>query len=178
LKFEQEICMDTLRMENAAEYARAIAQGDEQEILAGASEELFARARKIYGDCVTEGLAILAGSTPYVRAHPRLKELSDTFDPNDPAAGAAGALIPSLARMLTLKVRAEAQSNAMKAGVELCLRKAETGNLPTALPAGFPKDPFSGEDFEYERVDDGFILRCQVKDLDKDIRYEYAFKLK
>jgi len=181
LKIEREISLDTLRMENVQEYARVITGGDEekeQEILAGASEELFAQARKIYAVFSTEALTVLSSTMPYAQAHARLGELATTFDPNDPAAAAAGSLAPALTRILSLKVRTEAQSNAMKAAVELCLRKAATGKLPTALPTGLPQDPFSGKDFEYERTDDGFVLRCQGKDLDKDIQYEYAFKLK
>jgi hypothetical protein len=41
-----------------------------------------------------------------------------------------------------------------------------------------PKDLFSGEDFEYEKKDDGFVLRCRAKDLGKDKIHEYEFKLK
>jgi hypothetical protein len=67
-------------------------------------------------------------------------------------------------------------SNATKAGVEICIIRAKTGQLPDALPAGLPKDMFSGEDFEYERKDGGFILRCRAKDLQQDKIHEYEFK--
>ena len=40
-----------------------------------------------------------------------------------------------------------------------------------------PKDLFSGKDFIYEKTDTGFTLRCQGKDLAKDLIYEYEFKL-
>ena len=36
----------------------------------------------------------------------------------------------------------------------------------------------SGKDFEYKKTSDGFILRCQSKDLSKDEIYEYKFKVK
>jgi len=38
-----------------------------------------------------------------------------------------------------------------------------------------PKDLFSGEDFEYEKNDDGFVLRCRGKDSDV---YRFKFKIK
>jgi hypothetical protein len=41
-----------------------------------------------------------------------------------------------------------------------------------------PKDLFSGKDFEYEKAADGFILRCQGKDLNRNEIYEYKFKVK
>jgi hypothetical protein len=78
----------------------------------------------------------------------------------------------------TLGARSEAYVNAAVAGVEVCLQQVNSGKLPTALPAGLPKDPFSGQDFQYERTDDGFVLRCQGKDLDKDIAEGFKFVVK
>jgi hypothetical protein len=46
-----------------------------------------------------------------------------------------------------------------------------------ALPAGLPKDAFSGKDFKYEKTKDGFVLRCRGRDLGKDKLYQYEFKL-
>jgi len=181
LTIEREIVLNILRMENVEQYARLVASDDEakqQQIVAQASEELCTKARQIYDKCTTEAITVLGSSTPYDQAHPRLDGLMNGFDPNDPASAVAGALAPAINRIYTLKTRSEADANALKAGIDICLRKAESGTLPTRLPAGLPKDPFSGEDFEYERTDEGFVLRCRGKDLDKDIAYKYAFKLK
>ena len=49
---------------------------------------------------------------------------------------------------------------------------------PVLAPAGLPPDLFSGRDFQYEKTKDGFVLRCQGKDLSKDKIYEYEFKVK
>ena len=65
-----------------------------------------------------------------------------------------------------------------QAGVAVCLKRAETGALPQVLPEGLPKDPFSGQDFQYERKGAGFVLRCRGKDLAKNKTYEYAFGAK
>ena len=46
-----------------------------------------------------------------------------------------------------------------------------------SLPAGLPKDLFSGKDFLYEKTDAGFTLTGQGKDLDKDIVQKYEFKV-
>jgi len=180
LKIEREIALKALRMENAEQYARLVVGegGTEEEVLAQVSEEIFAKARRIYNEHVTEALSVMAGPMPYDQAHARLHKLMDSFDPNDPAAAAGGALAPALARILTVKVRSQAYSNAMRAGVEICLQKAKSGKLPTDLPAGLPKDPFSDQAFAYERTDDGFTLRCRAKDLDKDTIHEYAFTVK
>jgi hypothetical protein len=67
--------------------------------------------------------------------------------------------------------------NAIIAAVEIYIVKAKTSRLPDTLPAGLPRDLFSGKDFEYEKTKDGFILRCRGKDLDKDEFYQYEFKV-
>ena len=56
--------------------------------------------------------------------------------------------------------------------------KAQTGSLPDRLPANALKDPFSGQDYLYQKTAAGFMLRCQGKDLDKDQVYEWEFKVK
>ena len=69
-------------------------------------------------------------------------------------------------------------SNAIKAALELYIITAKTGKLPDSLPPGMPKDLFSGKDFKYEKISDGFTLKCQSKDLSKDETHEYKFKVK
>ena len=56
--------------------------------------------------------------------------------------------------------------------------KAKTGKLPDTLPAGLPGDLFSSKPFGYEKTPEGFILRCQGKDLGRNEVYEYEFKMK
>jgi len=74
-------------------------------------------------------------------------------------------------------VRLDAESNAIRAAIEVYLTKAQTGRLPKTLPSDLPRDPFSGKSFQYAKTADGFVLRCQAKDLDKDKAYEYEFKI-
>jgi hypothetical protein len=65
----------------------------------------------------------------------------------------------------------------VRAAVELYVANEKTGRLPETLPAGLPKDLFSGEDFEYKKTEAGFMLRCRGKDLDKDEIHQYEFKV-
>ena len=115
---------------------------------------------------------------PYAEKYSQLKKLCDDFDQDDPASRVAGAFVANMAKIYTLRIRGDAHANAILAAVDLCLQRAETGKLPTALPTGLPKDPFSGKDFQYERTETGFTLRCQAKDPTKDTTHEYAFTLK
>lgn len=71
----------------------------------------------------------------------------------------------------------KAQINSVKAAIEIYLLLAKTGKLPEKLPVGLPKDPYSGEDFEYKITDDGFVLQCQEKDVYKRLS-KFEFKIK
>ena len=61
-----------------------------------------------------------------------------------------------------LHVNGLAPAHAVQAAIRVCRVKAKTGWLPRKLPAGLPKDPYSGEDFEYRVTDEGFSLTCRV----------------
>jgi hypothetical protein len=123
-------------------------------------------------------LRLFSTSLPYEQAHAQVKQLANGFDPNDPAEAAVSTFMPAMGRIYTLRTRIEAHANAVRAGIDICLMRAKSGRLPDTLPEGLPKDAFSGEDFEYERTDDSFLLRCRVPDLDRNETYEYAFTLR
>jgi len=55
-----------------------------------------------------------------------------------------------------------ARVRAVQAAIAVYLIKAKTGQLPQTLPADLPKDPYSGNDFEYQVTERGFILRCRA----------------
>jgi hypothetical protein len=54
-----------------------------------------------------------------------------------------------------------AHAHAVQAAIPVYRVKATTGQLPRELPGGLPKDPYSGEDFEYRVTDEGFSLACR-----------------
>jgi hypothetical protein len=86
-------------------------------------------------------------------------------------------LLPAINRVLTTDTRDRTYFNAVMAGIDIYLIRAKTGKLPDELPAGLPKDMFSGRDFLYEKTDAGFVLNGQGKDLDDDIVQKYEFKV-
>ena len=118
---------------------------------------------------------------PYVEGYTVIKELHKKMKEDvksDPDLFLTELLEPAVDRIFTLSKRFKTHNNAIKTAIELYLIKARMGKLPSELPAGLPKDLFSGKDFEYKKTADGFILRCQGKDLGKDETYEYEFKVK
>ncbi len=146
--------------------------------LRNADEEFFRNNKEYWQRHVDQVMAAL--DLPYQQAHARLKELGEYISRDaieNPDATLASLMWPASSSILTLAIRAQTHSNAVRAAVRLYLINAEDGSLPDTLPAELPKDLFSGEDFEYERKADGFILRCRAKDLCKDKIYEYEFKV-
>lgn len=150
-----------------------------QERFLTADEQFFVRNRAYWENHIAAVKA--AFDLPYAQAFAELqiveeKAKNDVIE--NPDATATAILTSPFARIYSQKVKAKTFSNAIKTAVELYIIKARTGRLPDKLPTGLPKDLFSGKDFVYEKTDNGFILRCQGKDLWKNEIYEYEFKVK
>ena len=178
LKAEIELVNDVMQMDNIEKLARVLTDFDEKktgQIVQAANEQILKRARQIYTEHMNSAITVLSTSIPYEQAHSQLKHLTDDLDPNDPVSMAVKAFIPALDKVLSQKTAVETHANAIKVAIEVLLSHAGTGRLPDTLPSGLPKDVFSGEDFEYEKTKEGFVLRCPGKDLDV---YRYEFKIK
>ena len=141
-------------------------------------EETLERNREYFKSYYAEVIA--AFDMSYAKGYAKLvdlkKKLGEDVQSN-PDAILTGFLKPAARLIFSIMKRFETHNNAMKVAIEIYIITAKTGKLPDELPAGLPKDLFSDKDFEYEKTADGFILRCQGKDLRKDKTYEYAFKV-
>ncbi len=149
-----------------------------QRILA-ADEQFCQRNRDHYNKHMTVILSSL--ELPYQQAYAELKSLDNKAAEEvkeNPDATLTAIFTPATWRIYNHDVYRKTSSNALKAAIEIYIMTAGTARLPDALPAGLPKDLFSGEDFEYEKKDDGFVLRCRGKDLDKDQIHEYEFRVR
>jgi hypothetical protein len=152
------------------EQARIIRQGD----------EYFFKANKEY--FLNQQAAVLTAiELSYPKSFEelvRLEKKTGLESKKNPHAILTDVFMPAISKCLCLDIRSRTHFNAVKAAIEIYLIKAKTGKLPDALPAGLPKDLFSGKNFKYEKTKDGFILNCQGKDLSKDEIYKYEFKVK
>jgi len=156
-------------------------------------EELIARITEPYADFLDYALGVIDSEMPYEEKYTELQKLIDQLKEefgNVPGTKVlAIAFAPKLIEFYSIQVRHTAQLNALKAAIEIYLTTANSGQLPDALPDYLPKDPFSGQDFEYEITEDGFILRCRAKDIlassqaiypsgtYRDVVREYEFEL-
>lgn len=108
----------------------------------------------------------------------KLEEQSKKNVKNNVSAELVSYFVSDISRILSAETKSKTYDNAVKIALNLYITKSKNGQLPDELPSGMPKDLFSGKDFIYEKTDDGFILKCQGKDVSKDKTYEYKFKVK
>jgi hypothetical protein len=125
---------------------------------------------------------ILSKPMNYAKVYSELKELHKQphkdLAENKIDAYITSIVSPAFDKIVSIETRDKTFSNAVRVAIEIYIQKAQTGQLPETLPAGLPKDLFSGKDFRYEKTADGFTLRCRGKDLDKNETYSYEFKVK
>jgi len=153
-----------------------------KEILSLTDEELLARACESYNKFLESALKIIGSDMSYEEKHTELLRMTaqrrfmDRYRSGDPTA-----LLEVCARRVgsyyKLMVSNIANFNSLMAAIEIYLVKAKTSQLPEKLPDGLPKDPYSGQDFEYETTKEGFVLRCRVKAIDKTKVQQYQFKV-
>ncbi|HUT29306.1 MAG TPA: hypothetical protein VMX13_05900 [Sedimentisphaerales bacterium] len=176
---QKEKAEEILKMFSDNECSDASVPNQLLERIRNGDEDFFERNRIYWQDIYGQAMAAL--DLPYPQAYLRLKEIGEepARDANsNPDATLSAILQPALGAVYSIGVRFETFSNAVRSAVDIYIIHAETGRLPDGLPAGLPKDLFSGGDFEYEKKTDGFVLRCQAKDLDKDKLHEYEFKMR
>ena len=147
--------------------------------LSAADAEFFEKNRAYFKNYVATFTSVQKSSMPYTKAYQKLKQLGEKAKKDaikDSDATLTTLVAPALHHVFNIEVRGKTFLNAIKAAIEIYIIKAKTGKLPDELPAGVPKDLFSGKDFQYEKTKTGFILRCRVKNLDKDEIHQYEFK--
>ena len=143
------------------------------------NDHFLTKSRQYWNDYMKEVIA--ACDLPYQQAYLKLKELvqkpSEEAKEN-PYADLTAISAPIFHKAFSLSIRLASHCNAIDTALKLYTTEATTGVLPDTLPTGLPGDLFSGKPFGYEKTPEGFILRCQGKDLVKDEIYEYEFKVK
>ncbi len=176
---EREAVLIFMSLEQIAGVAQYVEDDSIKQKILSADEAFLERNREYFKNYYAGVIA--AFDMPYMEGYVALEKLQEKQQKDiksNPDAVLAGVLAPAMQKILSLSVRFKTHNNAIKTATELYLIKAKTGKLPDELPAGMPKDLFSDKDFEYIKTGDGFILRCQGKDLGKDEIYEYEFKVK
>jgi len=143
------------------------------------SDDMIARNREYYENHVTGVFA--AFDMPYVQGYTAMENLDERVEEDvksNPDATLTQILAPAVHKMFSHLTSFYTHNNAIKTAIVLYMIKADKGKLPDTLPDALPGDLFSNKPFVYEKIPEGFILRCQGKDLSRDKVYEYEFKIK
>ena len=184
---EREVALDYLRPERREDLVQVLVESgaiseaggmSAEEIRRTATAEGLRRANEYYASYVNSVFVVLRGQAPYADGYAKLQELAKRAEQDaakDPAVKLFRAGVPAVPKTYANQARHHADFNALLAALDVYLAKAATGRLPSALPAGAPRDPYTGGEFKYEPVGNGFVLRCGAKDLDKNEVREYRF---
>jgi len=170
-------CLESWRkqVEESAEDENA-----KKDILSLTDEELLVGARQSYDKFLNLVNRIIGSDIPYVEKHAEIQRLSNDLE-QQPVSNPV-TLLPLNAQYpifyYRVHIRRAGHFNAIRAAIEIYLATAKTGQLPETLPHYLPKDPYSGQDFEYETTKEGFVLRCRVKAIDDGKVWQYEFKVR
>ena len=126
--------------------------------------QVLERARSAWNEVFQSALAIMESEKSPDEKQRELEELLAQAGikvyERDPMT-----LMPNLQTvdgMYTAYVNCLARVHAAQAAISIYHIRATSGRLPQTLPEGLPKDPYSGKDFEYQRTEKGFVLRCRA----------------
>jgi hypothetical protein len=186
LEIEREVVLDQIKMEKVPDLLKDLdpnrsAEESMKLIMDYGGEAFLEQCRDHYSKFMASAMSIIESDASYAEAHRRIAEVfeqpgKDQKNKKNEAMFTA-AIAPAIGKVYGLMIKATTHANVVRAAVELYIAKEKTGRLPETLPAGLPKDLFSGEDFEYKKTEAGFMLRCRGKDLDKDEIHQYEFKV-
>jgi len=159
--------------------------GDEsarQEFAKLTDEEFLVRARELGSSFLSSVNRIIGSEMPYGQKYEELQELKVEWpdqggDPNAVLSEDMRDKVDDVLKYHDIYVRSLANFNALRAAIEIYLVEAESGLLPEMLPPHLPEDPFSGQDFEYEKTSQGFVLRCRQKEIGEDKLWAYDFRV-
>jgi hypothetical protein len=182
---DAEVCSNSINREGLRDAGLLVIDGNmsnqdklNQVLRQHDNNDFYVRVTEYYKQIISR--MQVAYNLPYPQAKQALedlyKEVKDSAR-EKPEAVITEFFLPATKRVLTIDTREKTRLNAVLAGIDIYLIKAKAGKLPDELPAGLPKDMFSGKDFLYEKTDTGFTLIGQGKDLDKDIVQKYEFKI-
>ncbi len=141
----------------------------------------FERNRDYYLTCCATFIDTLESGLPYTEMLTRLKDMGSPWSQqaeDNPDATLTSLLGPPAVGNYRSMIKQQTNFNALKTAIDLYIVKARTGQLPDTLPADSPPDMFSGKPFEYTKTDDGFVLRCRVREHPNKDLHEYKFNVK
>lgn len=132
--------------------------------------DLIDYMRKPYKQFLKSALPIMGDNSPYEKVYAEILRLIADLDQQMKMCPVGRIVVPDVTiladevlRVYNGRVRATARRNALSVALTLYREKAKTGRLPSELPHGSAKDPYTCEDFLYSVTDNGFSLHSPIK---------------
>lgn len=174
LEMDLELTLQNLREEKSIQLVRqqiaeAKSDADAKGIESLSDQELMSQVRTTYMGFLDSAVHIIDANLPYQKAYTELRGLADALQKTggNPVARALGVVLgDAVVGSYGVQIKNTARLNAFCVAIEIYNEKARTGQLPEKLPAGMPKDPYSGENFTYAVTNDGFMLCTGVRPVD------------
>lgn len=139
---------------------------------------LLVRARAGYDEFIDSAVAVMESDASYEQKQAQLdglkREFYERVKRHEPVALLRHQGI-DVQRYHEFQVRDAMFLNLLKAAIEVLLVAAETRQAPEALPDGLSKDLFTGEDFQYERTETGFVLGIDPENLSRLRKRRFEF---
>ena len=148
-------------------------------------DELFQRGCESYDVYLKSVLEIMDSDRPYAEKRAELRRMTADLRERGMQGDPVGILVDCMYNPTRVvvsyyesMVRHRANFDMTMVAIEIYLVKARTGQLPTVLPPDLPKDPYTGKDFEYMIINDGFELQYRTKgDIGETVRpFEFAVR--
>ncbi len=187
LLIEKEFMLNILAQEDVNRLIEAVKQSQNNDPpsewidhIKKADTSFFVGSRRYFEDHIQTIQAILGSPALLVDKLAQLEELSSRLGKDgqeNPHAIATANGMTAFQRILFLGSRSTAGRRMHEAAIEIYLRVARSGSVPTELPAELPKDPFTGKDFAYQKTEEGFTLTRWTDD-PSDWRHQLEFKVR
>jgi hypothetical protein len=181
ISMETDFAANYIRMENMPALFEELGIKDDVKIAefnAKFDEEMLAKSIEYYREHMAT--LVKAFELPYSDAIASMRTTDEQMKEDLKKKNEvllSSVISPAAGKCLNNEVAALNRINALRCAVEIYLQIQKSEKLPDKLPQGTPKDNFSGKDFIYEKTKEGFVLKCQGKDLIKDKIHEYEFKV-
>lgn len=186
LRRDFEMTLQTMRttpglLKNVRERLVETAPDDQtkQKIRDLSGEALIERAGGPYEAFLNTVIRIMDSNIPPAQAFTRIETLKDELKRTHGDDPVAGQVIMACADQVGTErsMKRRAVFHLFRTAIEVYLVAAQTGHVPQRLSEDWPRDPLSGDEFDYEVTREGFILRSPSSQAAGDDWYVYTFRV-
>jgi hypothetical protein len=187
LQTEKEFILNRLAEEDVDRLIEAVKQSLSEDPspewvdqIKQADTSFFVGSRRYFENHIQNIQTVLESPALLVDKLAQLEELDSRLSKDsqdNPHAIVTAGCMTHIQRILFLETRTKAGRKMLEAAIAIYVHAARSGSIPTELPAGVARDPFTGQDFSYQKTEEGFKL-TRWTDHPSDWRHQLEFKVR